>query len=154
MSEEQNLFFQLVSPEHAPIDLLLEADPSVTAVNKYLSSSECHVAKLGNETIGVFVLKKKEKGIWELMNIAVNPIFQKRGFGTKLLKKAIETAKENGAEKLEVGTGSFGYQLTFYQKAGFRVTSIDKNFFLKNYTEPIFEFGIQHKDMLRLTIEF
>jgi len=30
--------------------------------------------------------------------------------------------------------------------------SIDKDFFLKNYSEPIFELGIQHKDMLRLAM--
>ncbi|WP_308364978.1 MULTISPECIES: hypothetical protein [unclassified Microbulbifer] len=57
-------------------------------------------------------------------------------------------------QRLEVGTGTFGYQLTIYQRQGFRVERIDKNFFLKNYPEPIVENGIQHRDMLRLTLEF
>ena len=35
---------------------------------------------------------------------------------------------------------------------GFRVTSIDYDFFVKNYPEPIFENGIQLFDMLRLTL--
>lgn len=146
--------FQLISPEKAPMDLLLEADPSEEAILKYLPTSQCYLAKIEDKTIGIFVLKENTNRTWELMNIAVKTNFQKKGFGSKLLQKAIETAKENGAKKLEVGTGTFGYQLAFYQKVGFRVTSIDKDFFLKNYTEPIFEFGIQHKDMLRLTIEF
>jgi len=53
-----------------------------------------------------------------------------------------------------VGTGTYGYQLGFYQRQGFRVDRIDKDFFLKHYPEPIVEDGIQHKDMLRLTLEF
>jgi len=55
---------------------------------------------------------------------------------------------------MEVGTGTFGYQLAFYQRHGFRVTAIDRDFFVQNYPEPIFEDGIQLHDMLRLTLRF
>ena len=88
------------------------------------------------------------------MNIAVSPSNQQHGIGTRLLETVIDRMKESGAKGIEVGTGTFGYQLTFYQRQGFRVDRIDKDFFLKNYPEPIFENGIQHKDMLRLTLEF
>lgn len=87
------------------------------------------------------------------MNIAVYPSNQQRGIGTQLLETVIDKMKEAGVKSLEVGTGIFGYQLTFYQRQGFRVDCIDKGFFLKNYPEPIFENGVQHKDMLRLTLE-
>jgi hypothetical protein len=59
-----------------------------------------------------------------------------------------------GACRLEAGTGTFGYQLAYYQREGFRVSAIDRNFFLDNYPEPIYENGIQHKDMPRLTLEY
>lgn len=88
------------------------------------------------------------------MNIAVSPAVQQHGVGTQLLGYVIEKVKESGAHRLEVGTGTFGYQLTFYQRQGFRVDYIDKDFFLKNYPEPIIENGIQHKDMLRLSLTF
>jgi len=42
-------------------------------------------------------------------------------------------------------------QLKLYRKLGFNLTEIKKNFFLDHYTEPIFENGIQAKDMLILT---
>lgn len=58
------------------------------------------------------------------------------------------------AARLEVGTGTFGHQLAFYQRLGFRVTHVDRGFFLDNYDAPIFEDGIQHKDMLRLTLDY
>jgi hypothetical protein len=70
------------------------------------------------------------------------------------MTKRIERVKESGAKQLVVGTGTFGYQLTFYQRQGFRVESINKDFFLENYTEPVIENGIQHKDMFRLILEF
>ena len=48
-------------------------------------------------------------------------------------------------------TGSFGDQLVFYQRAGFRVTGIVRDFFLKHYTTQLWERGVQHRDMLRLS---
>ena len=88
------------------------------------------------------------------MNIAVPPSHQQSGYGTALLKWVIEFFRKSGARQMEVGTGTFGYQLAFYQRHGFRVTSIDHDFFIKNYAEPICENGIQHVDMLRLTLRY
>jgi len=88
------------------------------------------------------------------MNITVQPGHQKSGYGAALLKWVIEYFRKSGASKIEVGTGTFGYQLAFYQRHGFRVTSIDYDFFVNNYPEPIFEDGIQLFDMLRLTLRY
>jgi ribosomal protein S18 acetylase RimI-like enzyme len=88
------------------------------------------------------------------MSIAVAPAQQQNGIGTRLLEHVIEAIGQAGAERLEVGTGTFGYQLAFYQRHGFRVTRVDRDFFIRNYAEPIFEAGIQLKDMLRLTLEY
>lgn len=135
------------------MDLLLLADPSVDAVKEYLEQSRCFVAYVNDVVVGSCILKPIGRGMLELMNIAVSPSHQQRGIGTRLLKDVIDKAKESGAKGLEVGTGTFGYQLTFYQRQGFRVDRIDKDFFLKNYPKPIVENGVQHKDMLRLTLE-
>lgn len=143
-----------VPPSEVPIDLLLLADPSEKAIKEYLNQARCFVAYTNDEVIGSCVLKPIGGGILELMNIAVSPSKQQRGIGTRLLETVIDKIKESGAQGLEVGTGTFGYQLTFYQRQGFRVDCIDKGFFLKNYPEPIFENGVQHKDMLRLALEF
>jgi len=88
------------------------------------------------------------------MNIAVQPAHQKCGYGTVLLQWVIDFFRKAGARQIEVGTGTFGYQLAFYQRHGFRVTAIDRDFFVKNYPEPIFECGIQLFDMLRLTLRY
>jgi hypothetical protein len=39
------------------------------------------------------------------------------GIGALLLRHAIEQAWQLGAQRLELGTGTFGHQLTFYQRA-------------------------------------
>ncbi len=136
------------------MDLLLIADPSEGAVKRYLEGSRCFLAYSGDAITGVCVVKPIAVEVLELMNIAVSPSAQHNGIGTRLLQHVIEKARESGAQRLEVGTGTFGYQLAFYQRQGFRVKSIDQDFFLKNYSEAIVEDGIQHKDMLRLAIEF
>lgn len=143
-----------VSGLKVPMAILLEADPSVERVRSYLEHSKCYVATLDGEEIGAYVLKELSLGIYELMNIAVAPEFQRRGHGSELLSHVMNSAKDLGAHRLELGTGTFGYQLAYYQKAGFRPFSLEVGFFLENYKEPIFENGIQHKDMMRMAITF
>ncbi|MCW8128369.1 GNAT family N-acetyltransferase [Microbulbifer halophilus] len=143
-----------VPPSEAPMELLLVADPSEDAIKRYLNQARCFIAYSRGAIAGVCVVKPIARGTLELMNIAVSPSIQQNGIGTRLLQHVIEKVKESGARRLEVGTGTFGHQLTFYQRQGFRVEHISKDFFLKNYPEPIIENGVQHKDMLRLSLEF
>ncbi len=154
MKNPSHLTIQRVPPEQAPMDLLLEADPSEKQVERYLTKSYCYVAVDSEEIVGVYVLSHLNETALELMNIAVRPGLQGRGIGSKMLKHAIDSAKKMGAERLELGTGTFGYQLAFYQKAGFRVCEVERDYFLNYYDEPIFEDGIRHKDRLRLAIDF
>lgn len=144
------LKIQAVSPKDAPLSLLLEADPSGEKVKAYLRTSTCYLATLDETPIGVFVLQQENETTTELLNIAIAPSHQKQGWGTILLKEVIKTAKANGARKLKLGTGTFGYQLAYYQKAGFRVVEVEKDYFLNHYPEPIYEQGIQHCDRLIL----
>ena len=77
-----------------------------------------------------------------------------RGIGKFLVKDAIKRAKGKGYKTIEIGTGNSSIgQLALYQKCGFRITGIDKDFFIRNYGEEIFENGIQCQDMLRLAQE-
>lgn len=149
-----SLLIEEVPPAAAPMALLLLADPSEEKVRAYLPASRCFVALNEGAVAGVCVVQQQQAGIHELMNIAVAPEQQKAGVGTRLLQWVIERYRAAGAQVLEVGTGSFGYQLTFYQRHGFRVAAIDRDFFVTNYAEPIFEEGIRLRDMLRLRIQY
>jgi ribosomal protein S18 acetylase RimI-like enzyme len=142
-----------ISPDLVPKKLLLEADPSIERVNQYLKDSLCYVAIIQNEIVGVCVLKPIDKNRIELFNIAVLPENQKSGIGSQLLQFVLERLREKNIDSVELGTGTFGYQLAFYQRFGFRVDSIRKDYFINNYDEPIFENDIQLKDMLRLILK-
>ena len=128
-----------VPPEQAPMRLLLEADPSEANVRKYLAGSLCYVAMESGVPVGVCVLGPIGENTLELYNIAVCTNLRGQGIGTALLRYAIEEAGARGVGRIAVGTGTFGYQLAFYQRAGFRVEGVIKDFFLDNYDEPIFE---------------
>lgn len=149
-----SLLIEEVPPAEAPMALLLLADPSEEKLRAYLPQSRCFLASIHGHVVGACVVQPLGQGAHELMSIAVHPGHQKSGYGTALLKWVIDFFRRSGASQLEVGTGSFGYQLTFYQRQGFRVTGIDRDFFTTNYNEPIFEDGIQLFDMLRLTFRY
>ncbi|MDX9759725.1 MAG: GNAT family N-acetyltransferase [Bacteroidota bacterium] len=134
------------------MELLLIADPSEDNIRSYLPASRCFVVSSEAVVRGACVVLPRGADVYELMSIAVDPAHQKSGYGTALLKWVIECYRNAGARCLEVGTGTFGYQLAFYQRHGFRVTRIDHDFFVNNYPEPIFEDGIQLFDMLRLAL--
>lgn len=142
-----------VSPLSVPLDLLLEADPSHDSIQSYVNESRCFVIKRLGEVVGACLVQCHADNAAEILNLAVYPEFQSQGLGSGLLRFVLSSLRAEKRTCVELGTGTFGYQLTFYQRLGFRVNSVEKDYFLNHYPEPIFENGIQHKDMLRLSIE-
>jgi len=101
------------------------------------------------------IVKAQTNSLAEIFNVSVSPELQGQGqgLGSKLLKLVLSQLPSKGINRVELGTGTFGHQLTYYQRLGFRVDSVIKDHFLLNYSEPIYENGIQHKDMLRLYVD-
>ncbi|MBM9500385.1 GNAT family N-acetyltransferase [Leptospira sp. 201903071] len=137
-----------------PWNLLLSADPSEELVKEYLKRGICYVAALETETVGIYVLIYTRPETLELVNIAVDEKFQGKGIGKTLVLHAISKAKELKMKVLEVGTGNSSLsQLALYQKCGFRISGVDKDFFSKHYPEPIYENGILCTDMIRMSLD-
>ncbi|EFM08545.1 GCN5-related N-acetyltransferase [Paenibacillus curdlanolyticus YK9] len=142
---------KLLPGEQPPMELLLLADPSEKLVEAYLAAGECFVAEQDRAIIGVYVLLPTHPGTVELMNVAVDERLQGQGFGKRLVNHAISQARASRFTSIAVGTGNSGVgQLALYQKCGFRIVGVDRDFFIRNYSEPIFENGIQVRDMIRL----
>ncbi|KNF07304.1 acetyltransferase, GNAT family [Gottschalkia purinilytica] len=145
---------ELEDKENVPYDLLLLADPSKEIVNEYCNRGSCYIACIDNEIVGVYVLIKTRPLTLEIVNIAVDERYQGRGIGKKLIFDAINRARKEGIKTLEIGTGNSSlYQLALYQKCGFRINGVDKDFFKKHYKEKIIENGIECVDMIRLSID-
>lgn len=138
--------------EDAPMDLLLLADPSREIIEKYLNRGQCYIAEDDAEVIGVYVLLPTRPETVELVNIAVDKTHHGKGLGKRLVNDAIKTAGEDDFKTIEVGTGNSSIgQLALYQKCGFRITGVDKDFFIRHYEEEIYENDIQCRDMIRLS---
>ena len=86
--------------------------------------------------------------------MAVLPDQQNRGVGTRLLKQALDQMKQAGFTEARIGTGNSSLgQLYLYQKLGFRMDSIRKDFFTNLYPEEIRENGLVCRDMVMLRME-
>ena len=137
-----------------PYELLLLADETKEAIDRYLFQSDAYVALLYGEIVGVFCLYEIDSQTVELKNIAVAETYQNQGLGGEILKYIKEISKSKYREII-VGTGDFSFsQIHFYEQNGFKKFGIREFFFLENYPEPIIENGIQLKDMILLKFEF
>jgi aminoglycoside 6'-N-acetyltransferase I len=145
-------FDKLDKDDHIPYELLLLADPSKDLVDEYLKKADVFVAKQIDEVIGVVVLLPLTAETVEIKNIAVKPAFQGEGIGSFLIQNVVQVALLNGQKNICIGTANSSVgQLYLYQKLGFEITDIKRDFFTDNYAEPIYENGIQAKHMLMLT---
>ena len=145
---------QLQKDEKIPFDLLLLADETIEAINKYINNAEIYIFERANRIIGIYVLQKQDHNAIEIKNIAVDIAHQGQGIGSFLIEDAVKKSKAKGFQRVLIGTGDASIkQLYIYQKAGFEIFEIKKNFFLDNYPEPIFENGIQLKHMIMLKKE-
>lgn len=136
--------------ESLPMGLLLQADPNRELVAAYCDKGEILVAELKAGTVGVCaIVFDEENGIAEIKNISVLDSYQNEGIGKRLITSAEQFCKNKGIGSLRVGTGNSSLiQIAFYQKCGFRMSEIVKDYFIKNYPNPIYENGIQCIDLL------
>ena len=138
-----------------PWNLLLDADGPRAEIRKYLPRGEMWLAQEGPRVVGAMILMETRAHVWEIMNLAVVADMQRQGVGTRLLRKARTLARQRRAHRLEVGTGNSSLgPLAFYQRFGFRISSIAFDFFTFRWKRIHRENGIPLRDMVRLEISF
>ncbi len=141
--------------ENPPWELLELADPSRMIIEGYIKNSCVYVGDILGEIAGVYVLKETEKVVVEIMNVAVREDQQGKGLGKQLISHAINEASKQGYARIDIGTGNSSiYQLKFYQQCGFRIISVDFDYFTRSYDKPIVENGLLCRDMIRLCYTF
>ena len=145
---------QLGKNEDIPYSLLLLADETTEAINRYIFDSEIFVLEENSRIIAVYALQQINAEEAEIKNIAVDTDFQGQGIGKLLLRDALERAKVRKLKAILIGTGDVATrQLALYQMMGFKIAGVRKNFFVDNYPKPIYEKGEQLRDMVVLKKE-
>ena len=131
-----------------PYDLLLLADENPALLAKYLPQSQPYLLRVDGQVRGVCLLTT-EAGSGEIVNVAIDPAFQGKRLGRRLLQYVIETARNQPLTHLFIKTANSGiHQIKLYQQVGFELVSVNYNHFLNAYPEPIWENGIQAKHQL------
>lgn len=141
---------QITNHKDHPYDLLLLADETVTAINKYLFDSSVFVVQKLQQPIAVFCLYPIDSETLEIKNIAVAASHQNKGLGSKIVQYIQETYCTQ-YPNLIVGTADCGFdQIRFYERNGFVQYGVRANFFIENYEQPIYENGQLLRDMILL----
>ena len=128
------------------LPLLLLADEQEDMVDRYLERGKMYVL----EDDGVkseCVVTDEGDGILEIKNLATVPEFQGKGYGKELIL-FLEKEYNSDFSILQVGTGESPLTVPFYEKCGFTYSHRLKDFFTEHYDHPIYENGIQLKDMI------
>jgi ribosomal protein S18 acetylase RimI-like enzyme len=141
------------------LPLLLLADESQEQVRSYMHSGELYAfarAEDGGAVVGIVLAVPDAEGSVELKAVAVEPAHQGQGLGQRMLAAVLDDLRRNGVQRAIVGTANAGIaQLAFYQKAGFRLWRIERDFFspARGYPAGMQDHGIPLRDMVWMDLQ-
>jgi ribosomal protein S18 acetylase RimI-like enzyme len=137
--------------------LLLLADESEAQVRSYMRCGELYAFhEDGAENAAGIVLAIDDRDGVELRAVAVRADSQGRGVGLRMLRAVLEDLRARGVGRVLVGTANAGVgQLAYYQKAGFRLLRIERDFFspARGYPAHMEDNGIRLRDMVWMDLE-
>lgn len=128
--------------------LLFLADEQEEMIDRYIEKGTMYILD-DNGVKGECVVTDEGEGILEIKNIAVEPAYQRMGYGKRIIELIIERYKSRYFV-LQAGTGDSPATIGFYEKCGFSRSHRVKDFFTDNYDHPIYENGVLLKDMIYL----
>jgi ribosomal protein S18 acetylase RimI-like enzyme len=89
----------------------------------------------------------------EIIYLAITDSYRGKGYGKAAIALIESEARNHATESLIVGTANSSIDnIAFYQKCGFRIDAVRKDYF-RYLATPVYEFGIQMRDMLLLRLE-
>jgi ribosomal protein S18 acetylase RimI-like enzyme len=128
--------------------LFEEAEDSAAQLDGYLAAGDVLVAVEGERVVGHLQLIDGE-----IKNMAVAPAHRGRGIGRRLVEAAVDRAQAEGRTQLAVATAAADAgNLRFYQRAGFRLRSVERDAFTPatGYPTPTVIDGVELRDRVWL----
>ncbi|MEX2949351.1 GNAT family N-acetyltransferase [Staphylococcus warneri] len=113
--------------------------------------NQCRVYLLSDQhqsqSLAIAAVEKLSEKEIELKNIAVHPLYRRKGQGTYLMRWLFNKYRNM---TMYVGTSDTESTLKFYYRLGFEDYDIRKNFFINHYAQPIYDNGKLLIDMIIL----
>jgi ribosomal protein S18 acetylase RimI-like enzyme len=139
------------------LPLLLLADESQEQVRSYLQLGDLFAFTEPDGTaVGIVLTVSAADGGVELKAVAVDAARQNLGIGRRMLAAVLEELRRRGVRRAIVGTANAGIgQLAYYQKAGFRLLRIERDFFspARGYPAVMEDNGIRLRDMVWMDLD-
>jgi GNAT superfamily N-acetyltransferase len=134
--------------------LFEEAEDSPAQLESYLEAGQVLVAVADDQIVGhLQLVEGSDSQQAEIKNMAVETSFRGRGIGRTLIRAAVDLALAQRRSTLVVATAAADVgNLRFYQRAGFRMRSIERDAFTPDTgypTETILD-GIELRDRVWL----
>ena len=141
-------FREILGGKKEFLSLLLLADEQEDRVDRYLEKGRMFVLDDGGVKCEC-VVTDEGGGVLEIKNLAVEPAFQRKGYGAAMIGYIAERFRER-FDVLQVGTGDSPATIPFYEKCGFVRWGVRERFFADNYEKPIWDGGVLLVDMIVL----
>ncbi|MFC0562466.1 GNAT family N-acetyltransferase [Halalkalibacter alkalisediminis] len=130
------------------IHYLLLADDSTEVIKDYMNEGDMFAIFFKEKLVGTVLFTFLSKETVELKNIALEKAYRGRGLGKATIEEGLNLYKKKQYQKMVVGTANSSIDnIAFYQKVGFRMDYIKKDFF-HQYPNEIYENGIKAQDMI------
>ena len=139
---------EITENKKALLALLLLADEQEDMIDRYLERGSMYVLE-DDGMKAECVVTDEGDGILEIKNLATNPAYQRKGYGSALIDFVVRHYAGRYSI-LQVGTGDSPFTIPFYEKCGFIRSHRVPNFFTDHYDHPIIEDGVQLVDMIYL----
>ncbi|HJQ69478.1 MAG TPA: GNAT family N-acetyltransferase [Blastocatellia bacterium] len=131
------------------LPLLLLAEPSESALRWSLDnlSDTVYRAEQGGQLVGAATMRWSSEPC-EIVELGIDEGRQGQGIGREIIESLLVEARRRGKQKMLVGTGNSSIgNIVFYQKCGFRMDHIRRDYFWY-HREREMENGIWTRDML------
>ena len=133
----------------ALIPVLLQAEASESALRWSLDNLSDTVYRMDEDgkLVGAATLRWNKEPV-EIIELAIAEDRHQQGLGRRLIEYLIAEARRRGKPELFVGTANSSIgNILFYQKCGFRMDHIRKDYFWY-HQPPDYENGLQVRDLL------
>jgi GNAT superfamily N-acetyltransferase len=131
------------------IPMLLQAESSESALRWSLDNLSDTVYRMDEdgELAGAATVRWNKDPV-EILELAVDKGRHGQGLGRRIIEYLLAEARRRGKQALFVGTANSSIgNIVFYQKCGFRMDSVRKDYFWYHRT-PVYENGLRTRDLL------